>query len=1484
MTFNSAEIDRAPFITGQMLTIATNQTSRNLEAFSGVVSCIALVQDRLAPEYSASGPWRIVLFTLDAPTDVLARILLDPAVDSALMETADVELLSERPLSAFPNPSHDLFCTSQSQLHRKLESEESLPGDQCTNSRPGFDHDMDLPQAWGISKGDSSIVVAVVDGGYDLFHPVLGGPGPIDAVEDSLLYYNQGVWFRNWREVPGHAGSDTLPGAAGEDDDLDGYADEDAWGNLPGEPREADASLHSFTSVSAYTFTNQNANWIPGQFVGMQLRLSKEPYLNSTFYEIVRSNTVTEITTWGTNVIDMALQSELNGWEYFATTGEYSRFKLSNGVDDDGDGDFDDFGYVGSPDDDDENGFEDDIRGWDFVDSVRAILGTVNLSCDKEDYCNPDNDPRSMWDHGTSVASQIASAEASGRMIGIAPKVKILPIRAGAIYSCGATMTEQGLTWTGAGIDYARKMGADVISISIGPGSGTMNGFPTGAVSRALAAGIVVVAGAGNSVYDASIRPSDGDVVWVGGLDANDVRWNWGLLGESNYGSWVDVSAFAAPVTMAVWGALPYPDTYPNSWLQPSEWHGYGYEPVDASHKAHGGFGTSLAVPQVAGLAALVKSVYPQWGRVEIVNKIKLSTDNIYGTGLNDPGQTWLGTGRINAYKAITFHGNVAATGDTTWAHNIWIGGSIQVPAGRSLTIAAGDTVRVAIDDLLSVGPKEIEFAINGELHINGTSGAPVVFQTIDDPHLTWQYNTTVNVTGSTFTIGGIAQIETTARSPLMAGVSTASQVFSVGVSAASALDSVKLDLSGFGVSGTTLRLYDNGQGEDLTASDGIYTSGLFAASLTAGGTYSAAVTAYVAGGGYTRRDVAVEVPALVAKFVDVSSQTGLSYSGTPYSASSGKYGTVYEMGLSVVPSNAYARAFNMREILASGAPAFQAANFEVQVIGLRGVSRADYDNDGDEDLFVSHAQTPKLYRNDAGNFVDVTAAMGLATLAAGSTTGCWGDYDNDGWLDLFVTRSENLGGAEPPDYTNIMSAQHRLFRNTCGSGGGFVDATSSSGLTGVTPGSVAASWGDLNNDGNLDLIVLSAASPPSSDTHLYVNQGNGTFLDQFMSRMYYLGSHNVEFGTGVVWADMNNDGHFDIVTSCAGAGSMVYLNNGSGEFPGVQRVLLPPQSGEPGTCYSGLQVFDHNLDGWQDVLLLSGNPNKPSRVFLGKSTAGGGVEYVENTHNAGFSHTTKGIGSLAADFTGDGDMDLFVGRPVASGEFFYKTDDQSGANSLGQKYVKVRLVSPTADNVNREGIGATVILTAGSLVQTQMVDGGSGRGGQRDRTLTYGLGDYSGPVAATVRWPGGTVQSDITLIASGGGASEFINVISDATPVISNLSVATVVVPGTTFFDWVFSWDTDVACKAASDVLTIDQVNIANPCWPGWTTVTPSSGIPFVYEAKSGGGYRHKVLINHEECNLNCSFRYTVTSDNDLHSAPGPIKFKKVTFCPSGF
>lgn len=617
-----------------------------------------------------------------------------------------------------------------------------------------------------------------------------------------------------------------------------------------------------------------------------------------------------------------------------------------------------------------------------------------------------------------------------------------------------------------------------------------------------------------------------------------------------------------------------------------------------------------------------------------------------------------------------------------------------------------------------------------------------------------------------------------------------------------------------------------------------------------------------------------VDVPE--AKFTDVSNQTGLVPPGVPYSAAPGDFQADEKNDLLITATGGDVSMGRVTLIHSSGAPLFGNSTVS-NVVDGRGVAVADYDNDGDQDFFLAHETTPKLYRNQDGTFFDVTGT--LSSLAAPSTAACWGDYDRDGWLDLYVVRSSK-GYTEPPDYLNIAGQGHRLFRNLGATGGGFADVTAAAGISGLAvTGSVSASWGDIENDGDLDLIVVNLQEPPTGPggigNYLFVNQGDGTFVEEFLDRFpgefYYC--------TAAQWADMNNDGFLDLAIACAQAGSAIYLNDGTGHFPAEDRVWFDVS----GNGYSGVQVFDHDLDGWNDVLWISRSTNEPSQFFSGVPTATG-VGFLNNTANVGLSASSQAMGAVAADYTRDGDLDLFVGRPSSSGQYFYKTDSKTGANSLGRSYVKVRLDSPLKAN-NRQGIGAAVTVTAGDLVQTRVVDGGSGRGGQQDRDLIFGLGDYSGPVTATVKWPRGHMQSSIPLFVSGPATADSINTIVDETMVISNLNATSYVVPGTTLFDWVFSWDTNAACDTSLDVLTIDQAGIQNPCWPGWTVLTPSTpGVVYSYGPKPGGGYLHQFTIYGQECNLNCSFRYSAFSAMGANQATSATKTKQVKFCPSGF
>jgi hypothetical protein len=183
--------------------------------------------------------------------------------------------------------------------------------------------------------------------------------------------------------------------------------------------------------------------------------------------------------------------------------------------------------------------------------------------------------------------------------------------------------------------------------------------------------------------------------------------------------------------------------------------------------------------------------------------------------------------------------------------------------------------------------------------------------------------------------------------------------------------------------------------------------------------------------------------------------------------------------------------------------------------------SWADFDNDGDPDLFVTHAasQGNSLFRNEGlGQFVDVTQSSGL-THRGDSVGAAWGDYDNDGDLDLFVTNLSLpiLGGSDTRNF---------LYRNNG-------DGT----FTQITTGEIATdlghflscAWVDYDNDGWLDLFVT--YDPPTAlpatavKNRLYRNLGDGSFV------RVTTGSLVTDYANagGAAWGDYDNDGFPDV-------------------------------------------------------------------------------------------------------------------------------------------------------------------------------------------------------------------------------------------------------------------------------------------------------------------------------------------------------------------
>jgi hypothetical protein len=250
--------------------------------------------------------------------------------------------------------------------------------------------------------------------------------------------------------------------------------------------------------------------------------------------------------------------------------------------------------------------------------------------------------------------------------------------------------------------------------------------------------------------------------------------------------------------------------------------------------------------------------------------------------------------------------------------------------------------------------------------------------------------------------------------------------------------------------------------------------------------------------------------------------------------------------------------------------------------------SWVDVDNDGYLDLYVANgglsAPEPDfLYRNNGdGTFSRITDGPVVADTAA-SGGGVWGDYDGDGDQDLFVPRRLSPG---------IVG--NALFRNE--ENWSFTRVTTGPVAT-DTLNSMAGAWGDLDNDGDLDLYVANMYGGANS---LYVNDG-GSFTVAEPNPSVVDGGHSYAAN----WADFDNDGHLDLVVANWGAAPVLYTNTGDGS---LERAL----SGDLGAIVaaaSSVAWGDYDDDG--DADLYIGNwPNYPGPGelnFLYRNDAGAG-------------------------------------------------------------------------------------------------------------------------------------------------------------------------------------------------------------------------------------------------------------------------------------
>jgi hypothetical protein len=450
-----------------------------------------------------------------------------------------------------------------------------------------------------------------------------------------------------------------------------------------------------------------------------------------------------------------------------------------------------------------------------------------------------------------------------------------------------------------------------------------------------------------------------------------------------------------------------------------------------------------------------------------------------------------------------------------------------------------------------------------------------------------------------------------------------------------------------------------------------------------------------------------------------------------------------------------------------------------------QGACTGDYDDDGDDDLYVANFGLNRLYRNDGeGRFSDVAAGAGVSL--GGWSTGCaFGDYDGDGRLDLFVAGyisfdlerlppapSAAKGAAAPTPAPEAdtkssrgMQAAYRpgiayceyrgqpamcgpkglrgagdhLFRNE--GDGTFREVSAAAGVSDPSGYyGIGVAFFDFDDDGRLDLFVANDSCPNS----LYRNRGDGTFQDvSFASGAAFNEAGQEQAYMGVAVGDYDRDGRVDLhVTTFENDANILYHNDGRGLF---SEATYPAGVGNASVPFVGwgTNFLDYDNDGWLDLFVANGhvypfvdrmdwNTSYEQRPLLFRNVRGRFAE-VGRGGGEGLAARRSSRGSATFDYDTDGDVDVVVnaidGRPM-----LLRND---GGNAAGH-WLRLRLVGDPGQKCPRDATGSVAWVTAGGLRQRADVASGRSAMSQSDRRLHFGLGAATRVEKLEVRWANG--------------------------------------------------------------------------------------------------------------------------------------------------
>ncbi|MCB0486834.1 MAG: VCBS repeat-containing protein [Cyclobacteriaceae bacterium] len=391
-----------------------------------------------------------------------------------------------------------------------------------------------------------------------------------------------------------------------------------------------------------------------------------------------------------------------------------------------------------------------------------------------------------------------------------------------------------------------------------------------------------------------------------------------------------------------------------------------------------------------------------------------------------------------------------------------------------------------------------------------------------------------------------------------------------------------------------------------------------------------------------------------------------------------------------------------------------------------RGINLVDFNNDGKLDVYITRSGNgiPDLLLINNGNWeftkTIVPSTDNYSTAFRSSTAM---DLDNDGYIDVFVGQDTNTTPAQLRDL---------LFRNN--QNGGLAEITTGPVVNEIS-NSRDANTVDYNNDGLADLFTVNFDQP--GGIRLYKNKGDGTF-EKITNSVF--ATDDIFFARTTSWGDIDNDGDMDLFIGSSLnnpiSPNILMRNNGDGTFTN----LTSSPVAENTYRTFGSSFGDLDNDGDLDLFVSNGSiADSPNSIFFndgnGNFTKYSGNEIVINP-------LLQSFGVAMADYDRDGFLDVYPAKGITSSVdlpnlLFRNTQVNSGTRN----WIQLKLVGTQS---NRSAIGARIKVTTNtpSRSQTREIASRTGYGSSNSLIAHFGLGSASVADVIEIKWPSGIVQT----------------------------------------------------------------------------------------------------------------------------------------------